>query len=251
MLEPGIVLYLSGEDGAADTLKPRFIKQGGDASRFYVVDGLIEEREDGQRRSRFLLKNLELLEDGIRKLQPVLVVIDPIQAFIGGKVDLHRANETREALEGISKLAERYGFALLLVCQLNKASQSKAIYRVLGSIDIVAGARSVLLAGPHPDGSHAVVHLKCSVGPKGPTLLYCIDHKGLHWTGTDRTTAAELLEGTAQPRPKTNAQKLLADLLSAGPKSADEVFALASQNGIADGSMRAAGSYSACHTEAL
>ena len=189
MRQPGKVLYISGEDGAADTLKPRFRKQGGDESLFYVADGLIEDRADGRRHSRFLLTSLEPLEEALRNLRPDLVVIDPLQAFIGGKVDLHRANEVREALQGISKLAERYNFALLIICHLNKASQSCAMYRVLGSIDLVAGARSVLLAGRHrQDETYALVHLKCSVAQKGLTLLYSIDDAGLHWLGVDTTS---------------------------------------------------------------
>jgi hypothetical protein len=188
-----------------------------------------------------LSENLPQLEEAIRDLRPDLIVIDPLQAFIPGNVDLHRANEVREALAGISKLAERYSFALLIVFHLNKSTQSKAIHRILGSIDLAAGARSIMVASRRAGGeTYALAHLKCSVGPKGPTLLYSIDTTGLHWLGTEDTTADDLLNSTDEPQKKTNAQSLLKDLLSNGPQSAKEVFALAARNGLTDGCMRAA-----------
>jgi DNA repair protein RadA/Sms len=66
--KPRNVLYFSGEDGAADTLKPRFSKLGGDHTRFYVTDGLIEDGPDGQRGHRLRLTNLLPLEEAVQEL---------------------------------------------------------------------------------------------------------------------------------------------------------------------------------------
>jgi AAA domain-containing protein len=237
----GTVLYFSGEDGLADTIKHRLGLLGADERMFFAFDGVVEHSADGDRRSRFLLTDPTPLKRAIEEHYPDLVVIDPLQSFLGGRVDMHRANEMRAALEGITELAEQYNLAVLILCHLNKSSQAQAMYRTLGSIDIAAIARSILLVGPHPNKkSYALVHLKCSLGPKGPTMLYRIDDSGLHWEGPDDLSADELLGGTERPTAKKNAVEMLKSFLAAGPKPSQEVFDFAVENGLTRGSMRSA-----------
>ena len=89
----------------------------------------------------------ERLEQAIRQTNARLVVLDPIQSFLGAEVDMHRANEIRPLMKRVSVLAEKYHCAIVLIGHMNKNSTGKSSYRGLGSIDFQAAARSVLIVG--------------------------------------------------------------------------------------------------------
>lgn len=75
------------------------------------------------------------LELAISRTGAGLVVLDPIQAYLGDGVDMHRANEVRPVLKRVAAMAERTGCAVILIGHMNKAQGLKAGYRGLGSID--------------------------------------------------------------------------------------------------------------------
>ena len=131
------VIYQTVEDGLADTIKPRLESAGADCSRVLVID---ESRRE-------LTLCDERLEQAIRETGARLIVLDPLQAYLGSDVDMHRANEVRPVLKRISAIAERTQCAVILVGHMNKAQGLKSGYRGLGSIDFRASARSVLLVG--------------------------------------------------------------------------------------------------------
>ena len=87
------------------------------------------------------------LEQAIVETNAKLVVLEPIQGFLGADVDMHRANEIRPIMKHISELAEKYKCAIILIGHMNKCSVGKSAYRGLGSIDFQAAARSVLIVG--------------------------------------------------------------------------------------------------------
>jgi hypothetical protein len=76
---------------------------------------------------------------------------------------------------------------------------------------------------------------------KGAYAVYSIDDSGLHWVGTDGTSADDLLGGPHVPHRKADAVVLLKNFLSDGPKPANDVFTLAAENGFTSGCIRAAG----------
>ena len=67
-----------------------------------------------------------------------MVVLDPIQGFLGADVDMHRANEIRPLMKRIAVLSEKYHCAVILIGHMNKNSNGKSSYRGLGSIDFQA-----------------------------------------------------------------------------------------------------------------
>lgn len=247
---PRNVLMLVGEDGAADTIKPRFRKVGGEMSRLTLLEGLVTRKEgETDVYSSITLDNIPRLEEALQKVRPSLVIIDPFQCFLGQKVDMYRANETRPILSELGKLAERYDCALLLIRHLKKMD-SKTIYRGIGAIDILAAARSVLLAGRNPlppsmtellrtDASGAVlgpkdhfaiVQTKCNLGKKGPSLAYSIDDSGLTIDNISKITADELLNSTLNT-VNQDIDEWLQDLLASGPMAANDVKAAAEFKG--------------------
>ena len=86
--EPMAVIYQTAEDGLEDTIKPRLEQAGADCSKIRVIDE--SEKE--------LTMSDERLEQAIIETQAKLIILDPIQAYIGATVDMHRANEIRPVL---------------------------------------------------------------------------------------------------------------------------------------------------------
>lgn len=229
--EPGNVLFLSAEDGAADTLRPRLDTAGADVRRIYVP----------ARPS----VDLEKLEPMLRQLEPALVVLDPLQAFLGAKVDMHRANEVRPFMTWLSELAERYRSAVLAVRHLTKSGKDRAIYRGLGSIDFAAAVRSILVMGEDPgdDRRRVVVHSKSNLAERGVSLGFEVQGGRFRWTGTSEVTAERLLapkQENSQRSAVDEAADFLRELLADGPVPAKEAKAEARDAGISHASLRRA-----------
>jgi RecA-family ATPase len=229
------VLYFTGEDDIADTLRPRFEKQGGNTDLFYAVQGMVEQVNGEKIHTSFTLSCVQELERALAELKPALVIIDPLQAFLGAKVDMHRSNEVRPVMAGLAELAADHKCAILVIRHLNKAGQGKALYRGMGSIDFSAAARSILLAGKDPEDQErfVLVHNKSSLGPKGEALTYEIDDKGLHITGITNVTAEDLLFRMKEMvQPVDQAVNFLRDQLATGPKSRNALGEAAALQGI-------------------
>lgn len=159
LMEPVNVIYQTAEDGLGDTIKPRLLAAGADCSRVLVID----DREQP-------LTMLDIrLEEAIVQTKARLVVLDPIQGFLGAEVDMHRANEIRPLMKRVAVLAEKYHCAIILIGHMNKNSNGKSSYRGLGSIDFQAAARSVLIVGRIKDEPEVrvVCHVKSSLAPEG------------------------------------------------------------------------------------
>ena len=132
-MEPFNVIYQTAEDGLGDTVKPRLIEAGADLDRVLVIDD-----SDVQ-----LTLSDERIEKAIIENNARLVIIDPIQAYLGADVDMNRANEVRPIFMRLGQVAQRTGCAILLIGHLNKAAGMQSLQRGLGSIDIAAAGRVV------------------------------------------------------------------------------------------------------------
>lgn len=89
----------------------------------------------------------ERIEKAIIENNARLVIIDPIQAYLGADVDMNRANEVRPIFMRLGQVAQRTGCAILLIGHLNKAAGMQSLQRGLGSIDIAADE---MLSGIEP-----------------------------------------------------------------------------------------------------
>lgn len=231
---PMNVIYQTAEDGLADTIRPRLDVLGADCSRVLVIDE--SERE--------LTLDDQRLAQAIRQTGAGLAVLDPIQAYLGNNVDMHRANEVRPIFKRLGQLAEQTGCAIVLVGHMNKMQGAKSAYRGLGSIDFWAAARSVLLVGHSKDDDdlRVVVHDKSSLAPEGPAILFSLDSDlGFQWKGFCDATASELLSGSGPSTTKTEqAEQLLQDLLVGGELASDELVRRASTMGISERTLKIA-----------
>lgn len=170
------VIYQTTEDGLADTIKLRLLAAGADCSHVLVIDE--SEKE--------LAMCDERLEEAILKTGTRLVVLDPMQAYLGGSVDMHRANEVRPIFKRLAALAADTGCAILLIGHMNKSQGAKSSYRGLGSIDFRAAARSVLVVGwmKAEPTVRIVAHDKSSLALEGKSIAFALDPEtGFAWRG--------------------------------------------------------------------
>lgn len=186
----GHVLYLTAEDGLADTIRPRAEKADADLQRLSVVEGWTA----GGELEQFSFAQLALLGEVIRDLQIKLVIIDPIQAFLGANVDMHRANEVRPLMAQLGRLASVHHCCILAIRHITKGN-GKALYRGLGSIDFTAAARSVLVIAEslEDESKRVLAQAKNSLDAKGASIVFQITDDGFMWCGTSRVSADELL----------------------------------------------------------
>ena len=226
-MEPFNVIYQSAEDGMGDTIKPRLMEAGADLDR---VLSIVEDS-----------KQLSLLDERIEKAivenNARLLILDPIQGYLGSHVDINRANEVRSLLKSLAAVAERTGCAIVLIGHLNKASGSSSAYRGLGSIDFRAAARSVLLVGrlKNDPTVRVIVHDKSSLAPEGKSLAFALgDEEGFRWLeGYEGISAEELLCGFTAETKTAAAEALIRSILANGAEVLSEtVFQAAQQKGI-------------------
>ena len=231
---PVDVIFQTAEDGLGDTIKPRLEHAGADCQRVVVID------EDE--------KALSLLDERIEKALmqtgAKLFILDPLQAYLGADVDMHRANEIRPVLKRISTVAEKTGCAVVVVGHLNKGT-SKSQYRGLGSIDIQAAARSVLTVGRIKGKKYmrAIAQGKNNLAPEGKTIGYELDpDTGFRWTVVLDMSIDDLLSGSMPERDTTydRAIDFLKAELAEGDRPAAEVYAKAAEQGIQERTLKKA-----------
>ena len=216
-MEPFNVIYQTAEDGLGDTVKPRLIEAGADLDRVLVIDD-----SDVQ-----LTLSDERIEKAIIENNARLVIIDPIQAYLGADVDMNRANEVRPIFMRLGQVAQRTGCAILLIGHLNKAAGMQSLQRGLGSIDIAAAVRSVMFIGKlkHDPTIRILTHEKSSLAPPGVSLAFSLgDEGGFRWVGEYDITADEMLSGI-EPQRETKTQQakdLICTLLAGGKQALSE-----------------------------
>ena len=226
LTEPLNVIYQSAEDGLADTVKPRLETAGANCENISAIDESIKS----------LSMIDERLEEAVIRTKAKLLILDPIQAYLGGGMDMNRANEARDMTKKLATLAEKYQCAIVLVGHMNKAAGNKAAYRGMGSIDFFAVARSVLLVGRVEGEANirAVVQIKNNLAAFGHPKAFELSEDGFHWLGDYEITADEVLGGIA---PKANkleqAKRLLREVAETNnAMQSNEIFNLAEEQGI-------------------
>ena len=234
-IEPFNVIYQTAEDGMGDTIKPRLIEAGADLSRVMVIDDTEEA----------LTLSDDRIEKAVRQNRVRLVIIDPVQAFIGADVDMNRANEVRPVFRKLGMIAEKTGCAIVLIGHLNKSSGTQSTYRGLGSIDIMAAVRSLIFIGKvrKDPTTRVLIHEKSSLAPPGETMAFKLgDEEGFRWVGAYEISADELLDGKEGKATETKLErgrKLIRELLADKKEiSIRELDEKAKEQGISGRTMR-------------
>lgn len=205
------VFYQTAEDGIGDTIKPRLMKCGADMERVRVI---VED-------DAMLSLTDPRLELAIKQNNVKLLIMDPIQAYLGPDVDMNRANEIRPLFRYLGGVAERTGAAIVLIGHLNKNAGTHANYRGLGSVDISAAVRSILLVGKVEKETErdvrVVIQTKSSLAPKPTPVAFTLENSKLEWIGEYEITEQELMSGKAGKQKETKleqAMKLIRQILT-------------------------------------
>ena len=229
--QPINVIYQTAEDGLGDTIKPRLLSADADCSKVLVID---------DKDTPLTMRDVRL-EQAIVETKAKLVVLDPIQGFLGADVDMHRANKIRPVMKHIAELADKYKCAIILIGHMNKCSMGKSTYRGLGSIDFQAAARSVLIVGRIKDEPEirVVCQTKSSLAPEAKSIAFRLSKEnGFEWIGEYDVTADDLLSGTAKGTKKQAAIDFLEEFVLNGAKPQTEIMKLANEKGFSEKTVR-------------
>ena len=254
----GGVIILSAEDGAADTIVPRLHAAGADLDRVHIVSAVSAEKG---RRSFSLQSDLALLEQEVRRIGDVaLIIIDPVSSYMG-KTDSHKNAEVRGVLEPIGEFAERLRVAVLSITHFSKAgaaNNTKALHRFIGSIAFVGAPRIAFAVIEDADNDRRLLlHAKNNLAPPPQGLAYRIKERivgapecsvtapYIIWDTEHVTlTANEALAadaGSGENRTITaEAEEFLRVLLTDGPVAAKQVKADGDAAGLSWATLRRA-----------
>lgn len=252
---PDEVLLMSAEDGLADTIVPRLEAANADLSMIHALTSVPLRGKDGtvQQLLPSIPRDIKYIEEAIKRFDARLVIIDPLNAFLGSEIDSYKDQDVRRALTPLSKLAEATGCTFMLVRHLNKTGGTNARYRGQGSIGIGAASRAQFVVAEHPDDSDLRVFapVKFNLGPMPPPLAFRLvddpQHASaqLEWESAPvQLTAEELLApsnlGPISRPSKNGAIPWLKEILSDGPVLSKEIYAEAEDAGYSVGQVRRA-----------
>lgn len=259
--ERGSVIFLSAEDDAEDTIRPRLEAAGADLTRCAILDAIADgytSSGDEIRRSFNLKTDLARLAEAVAAVGDVaMVVIDPISAYLGG-ADSHNNAEVRALLAPLSNLAAEHGVAVVAVSHLNKGGNNEALMRVTGSLAFVAAARSafIVVGDKEAPERRLFLPLKNNLGRDQDGLAFSIQSAALSgpagriesskivWEGAAVTiTADEAMAPALDAEERSeleDAKAFLADLLATGPVPSKRVRSEADGAGHSWATMRRA-----------
>lgn len=166
---PTVTLMLNAEDDPADTLRPRLENLHADMTKIWLSTEDIILDADG----------FETIREMVADTDAKLLIIDPIVAFLGPKVNMNNANEVRHIMKGLARMAKKLNIAIVVVRHNRKApagaSSGKAIYAGNGSIDFTAATRSELAVTENRNGLKFMNHIKTNSSRKGKSIQYSIE----------------------------------------------------------------------------
>ena len=214
---PAGVVIVCGEDGLADTVKPRLLAAGASPDalkRVWAINLVPERLASGEISQRLLslVNDLGALEAKITDIGAALLIIDPVTAYLGNQTDMYKDSHVRAVLTPLALMAERTGVAILLVRHLNKNADAQALHRGLGGVAFIGVARLGLLFVENPDveGERLMGRHKGNIGVQPPTWAYRVTQVGdaenmpkIEWLGErDISIGAALAAQGAGPVPR-------------------------------------------------
>jgi hypothetical protein len=230
---PYSTLFISAEDCAADTLRPRAEAAGADLERLFLIApdlGPLPEFPD----------DLPALEETVRHHRISFIVLDPLAAFTPARSG-NGDRAVRETLKRLADLAVRLDCLVLLHRHLTKYGGLRWLYRGLGRVGTAPAVRTGLLLARHPadPALRVLTRTVPAAGPPAPSLTFWLaagyeDQPTLRWQGPSDLTAGDLLgtRRTGELWPRERAIEWLRYELRNGVRRAAELFAAASAAGI-------------------
>lgn len=235
---PAAVVLLSAEDAIADTVRPRLEAAGADLAKVHVLESVLDP--EGVPRPPSVPGDVAHIERLVIATGAVMVVIDPLMAYLGSRIDSHRDQDVRRAMHALSLMAERTGAAVVLVRHLNKTPGGSALYRGGGSIGIIGAARAGLIVAADPDDPErrVLASTKANLGKLADSLAYRLVNDELRsvarvvWDGASHHRADDLLvTHDTTSEDGADAASVLAVVLADGPVWVKQAIAAMAEAG--------------------
>ena len=241
-VERGNVVLVTCEDGLADTVRPRLDAAGGDPDSVFVLSGF--EKNGGEEMLPVIPDDVPAIRKVVEEVEAKLLIIDPLTAYLGEKVNAHRDHDVRRALAPLQRMAEETGCAVLVIRHLRKGATGDAISAGGGSIGFTGLARCVLLAAKDPDDQsrRVLAWTKNNLAPTQSSLAYRLHSGGgewahVVWEGVSRYDANSLLEAARPDEEKGKTDQAvdwLLEYLTGGAMPAAEVKRAGRVHGFSD-----------------
>lgn len=228
------VVYQNSEDGIEDTICPRLKSYGADLDKIAYIDetDIILAMDD------------ERLDQVLEETGARLMILDPIQAYFKENTDMNRASGIRPIMNKLAKLALKHNCAIILIGHLSKAKGMNELYRGLGSIDITASARSVLLVSTMKENpkERIMAHIKSNLAPLGNSVVFRINSKEpIEWVRNSKLTAEQIVEAVPDVLHKIDRAKILImEMLEDGEKPSAYIINECVKNGISERTIKTA-----------
>jgi hypothetical protein len=175
----GRVAILAAEDGAADTLIPRFKAAGGDVSegRFKILKARVTIPKKGNRPAMVhpvSLQDIPYWRTVFRRHKLDVLTIDPVPAYLGNGVNDHKNSDVQWLLNQFSDLAGEFRVCVIAVTHTGKAKDLKLVHKVLGSVAYTNAARvvHVTVRDPEDENVRYLARPKCNVDEPRDPLSY-------------------------------------------------------------------------------
>ena len=224
---PHPVIYQCTEDNAADTIKPRLLTAGAVCEKIaYILD------EDEK-----LTLDDSRIEDTLIRTGARLIVFDPIQSFLPQDSDMQNVGRMRSLLKKVCAIAEKHHCAVVLIGHMNKGGANNQLYRGLGSIDIAAIARSVLMIVRDRENPELryLFQIKSSLAPEGrPVSFHMNREQGFIWQEVCDLSIQDVIQNETVPDngKRSQAAVLLMEMLMEQDMPSSEIFAELEKQGI-------------------
>jgi putative DNA primase/helicase len=244
----GAVILLASEDSVEFTIRGRLDALGADATKIEKID-MVYTR-DGNGEKHFSLEDdLQELEKMVLATGARLVIIDPLNSYLGGKQTGFKDVEVRRVLDPLKELAERLGIAVVLLMHTKKGKEDEIIYGIGGSVAFAAVARSIFFCTKDPEtpGRFYFTHPKTNISPEMPPLSYTISPEtGVVWGRDPITLSAHDILSKQHERPgpkqsaRVNVKQWLVTFLAGGPQLASEGWRIAVEEQYAEATVKRA-----------
>jgi RecA-family ATPase len=264
---PVSVILMTAEDGLGDTIRPRLEAAGADLSLIHHIQAAISP--DGTESSITLDENRDAVYQAVKDYKAALLIIDPMMAFLGSKINSWKDQDIRRALAPLTTLAEELDCAVLPIRHFKKGTGDIAIHRGGGSVGIVGVARGQLVFSEDPDNRKngmILAHSKSNLGPLQPSRRFHLEEVHttsigeveyppcrIRWDGISSLNAEQLLakidemdrndgkdDDADTGSVLQEAESFLRTMLLDGPKLSKEVQKEAKEAMISDASLKRA-----------
>ena len=232
--DPAAVMVFAAHDSLSETIRPSLEASGANTSLVHLFPGGGQDK----------LSDAPLMNALIRKLQPALVIVDPVSAYTFPHPEGDRSHSSL-MVPHLASIAENTGAALLLVSAENRIS-GRGRPR-LQNRTLAAQARSIItITWDAQPENRLMLHTKSILAEAAQTLRFKVKANGccaaVDWLEVAEFVNAETAHA-CEPGEETSltlARRFLFKSLQHGRIETVALIALAKQQGISERTLQRA-----------